>query len=807
MLSSTRKRSVRRDSKSPLLVILRRVRVAGSAPRRWPRAPRLACVVVVAAALAIVAPAPAAQALNPTSFSFLRAPTDQLGVPGYAPGTELTPEMNLFTGYTELSFEVGRGRRSFLGAARILDGGRYPIVRSTLNDRGVQYTISAFEVPLGGRPVNFVRLELVNTTRKTATAQVLAAVRYAANVKTQHGRTYFNPYRFNRPPAPTQEGGYYYQPGSVFTPKSKYRFAGNALVRDGGVLWDYPSPPPSVQVKRRLRPHKKIVNFRTRFGETTFKIKLLGRARTALEFRMPVVPVKPGSVPYRRIASASFLSQKRRLVRMWQQQLAGATGIDLPERKVTDTFYTSLVNILMPRYRNAAGMWVQAVNKLRYQAFWLRDVSVMTNALDLAGLTAPAGDNFAFALSWQKPDGLLISRQGQLDGFGETLWALGEHVFRAGDSQLAARAYSSVQRAMAWFERARAGDPLGLIPAADPDDNEEITGHITGDNFWAVAGIKQAIKLAQLLGNSQDAATWSADLNDFTAKLRAQVNAATARTGGWIPPALDVPGGQDWGNLWAAYPGAPLGPADPAVTATLAQVRGKYREGIATYADGLYLHGYLGFRAAQTELLRGEQGAVIDDLYSALAHTTGTNAGFESGVVPLGSRDVDNSAVPHGWWAAEYVSLLRNMLVREEGNAVVLMSAVSPSWLTAGRTINVRNAPTLFGPVTYTLKANANGAQLTWSSSLAPGTALRWQVPAAASEVQAPGLSGDGRAIVLAGAKGSISVRWRLGGPLPSFVQAINVLTAQYRQAGKATRPRSGRATSAIYPSDTSAER
>jgi hypothetical protein len=763
-------------------------------------------MAIAAIALGFCGHVPAADALDMTSFSFLRTPTDQLGVPGYAPGTELTPEMNLFTGYTELGFEVGRGRRSFLGATRTLDGGRYPIVRSSLMDGGVQYTISAFEVPLGGRPVNFIRVEMINTARRPAAAQVVGSVRYAANVKTQHGRTYFNPYRFNRPtPPPTQLGGYYYQPGSVFNPKSRYTFAGNALVRDGAVLWDFPPLPRSVQVKRRLRTRRKRANFRTRFGETTFTLKLAARERTALEFRMPVVPVQPRTAPYRRIASASFVSQKRRLVQMWQQQLGAAMGIDLPERKVTDTFYTSLVNILMSRYRNAAGLWVQGVNKLRYQAFWLRDASVMTNALDLAGLTAPAGDNFAFALTWQQPDGLLISRKGQLDGFGQTLWALGEHVFRAGDRDLAAGAYNSVQRAMAWFERARAADPLGLLPAAAPDDNEDVTGHITGDNFWAVAGIRQAIKLAQLLGNSKDADAWAADLNDFNAKLRTQLDAATARTGGWIPPALDVAGGQDWGNLWAAYPGAALGPNDPAVTATLAQVRKKYREGIATYSDGIYLHGYLGFRAAQTELLRGEQGAVVDDLYNALTHTTATNAGFESGVVPLGSRDVDNSAVPHGWWAAEYVSLLRNMLVREEGTAVVLMSAVSPGWLAAGQTVSVRNAPTLFGPVTYTLRARANGAQLTWSSSLAPGTALRWRVPAAASEVQAPGLSGDGRAIELPGPSGSLNVSWRLGGLFPSFTQAVNGLLAQYTQVGKAARALSAPRSSARYPSDTSA--
>jgi hypothetical protein len=80
-------------------------------------------------------------------------------------------------------------------------------------------------------------------------------------------------------------------------------------------------------------------------------------------------------------------------------------------------------------------------------------------------------------------------------------------------------------------------------------------------------------------------------------------------------------------------------------------------------------------------------------------------------------------------------------------------------------------------------------------------------VPTAATEVQAPGLTSDGRAIVLPGASGSLSVSWRLGGPSPSFAQAVNGLMAQYRQAGKATRRRLVPGASATYPSDTSAGR
>ena len=43
------------------------------------------------------------------------------------------------------------------------------------------------------------------------------------------------------------------------------------------------------------------------------------------------------------------------------------------------------------------------------------------------------------------------------------------------------------------------------------------------------------------------------------------------------------------------------------------------------------------------------------------------------------------------------------MLVREEGNQLHLLSAVSPAWIGKGKTIAVRQAPTYFGPVAFTL--------------------------------------------------------------------------------------------------------
>src|ERR1700716_4746569 len=109
------------------------------------------------------------------------------------------------------------------------------------------------------------------------------------------------------------------------------------------------------------------------------------------------------------------------------------------------------------------------------------------------------------------------------------------------------------------------------------------------------------------------------------------------------------------------------------------------------------LHGYLGFRVLETQLELNEQTDVVDGFYSELAHTTSTGASFETSILPFSDRTIDLATVPHGWWAAEDVTPLRHMLVREERNGVVLMSAISPSWLRSGQVVAVRDAPTTFG--------------------------------------------------------------------------------------------------------------
>jgi hypothetical protein len=429
---------------------------------------------------------------------------------------------------------------------------------------------------------------------------------------------------------------------------------------------------------------------------------------------------------------------------------------------------------------------VQATNKLQYQAFWIRDAAMQTQALDLAGLHFQAAQNLGFMDSFQQPDGLFISRAGQYDGLGQALWALDQHAQLTQDPAYAAAQLERVSAAIAWLSAASAADPLGLLPPGDPQDDELASGHISGDDLWAAAGLRSAIALAQLAGRDDLAVAWQALDTRFERSLDAAIAAAVARAG-HIPPVLDASGGQDWGNYYAAYPVQVLAPSSPAVRATLTWARAHMVQGLPTYDNGHSLHDYLGFSLFQTELAAGDATDAIAGLYAELVHTTSTDSGWEWDIPPFGKRATDVDMAPHGTFAGDYVALLRNMLVAEGARGGVdLLSGASPAWLAPGQRIAVAHAPTAHGVVSFSERASAHGETLSWSATLAPGTPLSWTLPSWARHARTAAGAVMGGTVALRGASGSLTVTFEGRRPAQSYARAAAALNAAYRAHGQA---------------------
>ena len=58
----------------------------------------------------------------------------------------------------------------------------------------------------------------------------------------------------------------------------------------------------------------------------------------------------------------------------------------------------------------------------------------------------------------------------------------------------------------------------------------------------------------------------------------------------------------------------------------------------------------------------------------------------------------------HVWAAAEWVLMVRNCFVREEGDRLILCAGIGERWLQVGSPVLFGPAPTSFGPVSITLR-------------------------------------------------------------------------------------------------------
>ncbi len=734
-------------------------------------------------------------------FSYFSQSTDELGVPGAPSGAELTPEGYLYTGFGELMFFAGPEQTPVQARIRTLEAGHLPVFSYTVAHLGIDYRFTFFAASVGksGQSLLFVRVKVSNPGNARHAAFLTTAVRYQAEQTTE---TPTGDNRFRRP-IPDGGIGQFHQPGEPFRKDWVYNVQGDAFLRDGRAFYLFPhSPMPKLSMT--LHSHyNRVQSMDTRVLDVqpttptmvaAFTVVLAPGEDKTFDFKMPLLPVKADTPEFAEAAAADFDQEHASTVAMWQKTLDRGMKIELPETKVADTFAASLVYDLLA-LNNIDGETVQTVNDFQYHRFYLRDAADFVRMYDATGYSDIAAHVLLFFPSRQQPDGNFLSQPGQYDGWGEALWAFGEHYRRTHDLAFANSMYPHVLRAVDWLVQARATDPFHIMPKSDVRDNEYVAAHLTGYNFLALGGLRSAIELAKATGHDADAQRFQQEYDDYHRQFFALLDKVTRANGGAIPPALDAAGwaGTDWGNLLSVTPVQLLDPHDPRVTATLLRSQMHYQEGITTYTepdDGQFLHHYLTIKNTLTELVRDDQQQAIRDLYAELLHTSSTHAGFEYAIRPWGSRDFEGNLAPHGWFAADYRNLLRNMMLREDGDTLHLLSAVSPEWIGSGKAIRVERAPSTFGTTDFTLRMTSETSAVlelknTWQNApRAVVLHLPWfmQTDSATADGAALKIAGD--ALLLPVDTREVKLRWhrRPGSSRISYAKTVESYKQEYRR-------------------------
>ena len=763
--------------------------------------PALAAALLAWAMATLAAPIDPGIDDVPGPFSYFSRPSTVLGVADGDEGTQVGPEGWLWTGSAQLIFLAGPDLEPLRQRIHTLQDGVLPIVSHSTTLEGIQYRLTMFGATLDGRPesdlVNFVRATMTNTGGTPATASFATALR---------GEGPHCCDRLRRPWVPL---------------RARYELTGECALRDGRVMYTFDAKHSPLRLIVPDKPGsgpieagQEGVIIRAPVCMVRYDIELAPGESRDLDFKMPYLPVSAeDAAAVAALLEADLDTYLAQTETWWREYLGRGMQIELAERKVTDTYTAGLMYDSIARDKHGED-YIPTVNQFQYHYFWIRDGAYIVNAFDLAGRHRWAEQGLDYFLKHQRDNGI-IYQPPQLDGFGQTLWAFGSHWRLTGDGDWARRVYPALCRHVrgAFVEIDK--DPLGLVPAAPPYDNEAIDGHYTGHSFWMLIGMQDMIAMARALGHDEDAREFAELTEGYRERFERALTEATDRTGGYIPPGLDAEEGCDWDNLISLYPrgGVPargaLSPTDPRVTETVDRVRqSKYAEGIMTYGPGLRvgsLHHYDTIKLTEALVALGRQQDTLADFYSILAHTSSTQAGFEFCITPWDNRDPGGNYPPHGWFAVEYIGLLRNMLVRELDGDLHLLGVVSPEWMKPGDRIAVRRAPTDFGVVSLTADVARDGMTVRIGSRWRQAPAslivhLPWFVNAVSARADGKSVPigrapyGEGQQIALSPGVRALEVRWNHSAPPKlSYANTVERWKQEYRERFEAYVARGGR--------------
>ncbi|WP_020676792.1 hypothetical protein [Geopsychrobacter electrodiphilus] len=440
-------------------------------------------------------------------------------------------------------------------------------------------------------------------------------------------------------------------------------------------------------------------------GETGTNCKV-GMATAAVIFPLDEQPTEPLEVFVDLRAGLDKTGrtavQRSHSCNSWPEALAGSAQLNIPHERFS-FLYTAAVRTLTLL---SAGEVVPG--PYTYNRFWFRDACLMLNAMLCLGLEERARrclDSFPVR---QKLTGYFCSQEGEWDSNGQVLWIIKRYL------QLSGRPFPAAWQKVLWkgaewiLRKRLAAEPAtphaGLLPPGFSAEHFGPNDYYYWDDFWGVAGLQAAAKLADRVGETDRAAKYATAAAEFSAAVwRSIAQIPEQRSRGAIPasPYRRLDSGAI-GCLAADYPLQLVAPGDSRVARTATFLQENCFVDGAFFQDMIHsgINPYLTLSVAQTLLRNGDlQYRKLVERVATLATPTGH---WPEAIHPFSGGGCMGDG-QHGWAAAEWVMILRNMFLREEAGGLILLSGIFPEWLQSSETLSFGPTPTPWGAISLRL--------------------------------------------------------------------------------------------------------
>ncbi len=436
------------------------------------------------------------------------------------------------------------------------------------------------------------------------------------------------------------------------------------------------------------------------------------------------VPFLAKESPMLDLETKEFDARLASVVKYWQDLIAPGTRFEIPEQRVQDAYRAWLAyNFLNVDKRN--GVYHICDGAGFYEQVYGYSAALYCYMLDLMGYHDQTRTYLDSILTFQQPDGLVCVNFGATDT-GTMLWAMSEHYRLTRDAEWLKRNAPKMAAMCNWIIEHRKESMKhihgkravvhGLVRWR-PYCDFELPAFDYFCNGYLWKGMKAASQVFAEIGLADESGRLGEEADAFLKDIMTSMDAAIITHDGMkmLPIMPDTQfllketgytANGYYGLLASCLleTGIPAcGDARANLLVDMLRRKGGLQVGVCQFLDMIdhaYAWGYW-----DTCLSLDEPKRVILGLYGSMAY--GMSRDTYAAVECTAIRTGDNMAtLPHTYSNTVQVRLLRNMLLRESGDDLLIGFAVPRLWLTRGKRLAVREAPTPFGPVSFSMQAD-----------------------------------------------------------------------------------------------------
>ncbi|GAA0638474.1 discoidin domain-containing protein [Brevundimonas lenta] len=469
---------------------------------------------------------------------------------------------------------------------------------------------------------------------------------------------------------------------------------------------------------------------------------------------------------------AALDTAQERVAASWREKL-DRFDMTLPAeaQRIEDVTRSSLAQILMSRQ----GPILQPGTR-SYNRTWIRDGAMMAEGLNRLGHEQLSADY----LRWFAP---LVFENGKVpccadargsdpvpenDSHGQFVFLAAETWRHTRDEALLREVWPQVQAAIGYMDGLRASTRtaefqtpetrhlFGLLPPTISHEGySDKIAYSYWDDFWGLLGYRDAIFIADTLGDVAAAERFRAAEAEFKADIMASIVATAAfHDIDWIAGAADR-GDFDATSTTIAL--SPAGLIDELPQPLLINTFDKWWENFtARQENRMQWKDYTPYElrnvGALLRLGRRADAMRALDFYFADMRPTAWNGWAE--VVGRDAREPRFIGdMPHAWISSDYIRSALDLLVYQRDEALVLAAGAPLAWL-EGEGVGVADVRTSYGPLTYNLRRDGRGYLLTLDEGATPpdGFIVTWpegETPPATARIDGRAATWTGRTLTI----------------------------------------------------------